>query len=75
MPIINIKTMKGALSVEQKERLQKGIADLMVEVEGNGNKAILPYVIMTLEEEEPLNFSIGGMPANLAFIEKITKPA
>ena len=40
MPIATIKTMKGALTNEQKIELHRKFADLMVEIEGKGNEDI-----------------------------------
>ncbi len=72
MPIVNVKTMKGALTAEKKAELFKRITELFVEIEGNGNNAIKPYVFVTIDEEVPENFGIGGKQANSEFIKKVT---
>jgi len=71
MPIINIKTIKGALSDDQKKAMHKGIADLMVKIEGKGNEAIRRYVVVSIQEEEAVNIGIGGMAATDKFLKKI----
>jgi 4-oxalocrotonate tautomerase len=71
MPIVNIKTMRGALSREQKKQLHKRISDVFVEVEGKGSEAIRPYVVITIDESIPSNFSIGGKQASEEFVQKV----
>lgn len=75
MPIATIKTMKGALSNEQKKELHKRFADLMVEIEGNGNEEFRKYVILAIEEEEPINMGMGGVGATEEFVKKFMTPS
>jgi 4-oxalocrotonate tautomerase len=69
MPFVNIKTIKGALSTSQKTELHKRIADLMIEIEGNGNERFHPYVMVMIEELEPQNVGIGGRQATEEFVK------
>ena len=71
MPIVNIKTIKGLLTKEKKAELHRKIADVLVEVEGNGNPSFAKYVVIEIQEEEPENFSISGQQASLELVEKI----
>ncbi|MCX8129519.1 MAG: tautomerase family protein [Clostridia bacterium] len=73
MPIATIKTIRGALSEEQKLELHKKFADLMVEIEGKGNEELRKYVILAIEEEEPINMGIGGSTATLEFVKRLTQ--
>lgn len=75
MPIVNISTMKGALSGEQKEEMHKKVADLMVEIEGKGNEDFRKYVFIKIDEGNPENWSAGGRPASAEFVKKITQAA
>jgi 4-oxalocrotonate tautomerase len=71
MPFVNIKTLKGALSDAQKQELHAKIADVMVEIEGRGDRQFRPYVMIMIEELEPRNASMGGRQATDEFIKKI----
>lgn len=73
MPVATIKTMKGALTHEQKIELHRRFADLMVEIEGKGNEEIRKYVVLTIEEEEPINMGIGGVGATEEFVKRMTQ--
>ncbi|ABY46557.1 MULTISPECIES: tautomerase family protein [Bacillus cereus group] len=72
MPIATIKTFKGALSKEQKVELHKRFADLMVEIEGKGNEEFRKFVILAIEEEEPINMGIGGVGGTDDIVKRIT---
>ena len=72
MPIVNIKTMKGLLTKEKKAELHKKITEVMVEVEGGGNRAFAKFVVVAIEEEDPENFSMGGQQASSALVEKLS---
>ena len=73
MPIVTIKTIKGILTEEKKAELHKRITDLLVEVEGDGNEQFRQLVIVTIDEDEPEHFSMGGIPASKEFIDAILK--
>ncbi len=73
MPIVSIRTIKGILTKEKKAELHKRIADLLVEIEGEGNEEFRQLVIVTVDEDEPENFSMGGLPASKEFIDAILK--
>ena len=53
MPFVNVRTLKGALTPEQKTELQQRLTDLLVEIEGQGNKNFRQFVWVMIEEEDP----------------------
>jgi|TARA_B110000967_G_C18478388_1_gene360871 4-oxalocrotonate tautomerase len=55
MPYINIK-LAGSLNQDQKEKISKGITDLMQQV---ANKPPL-YTYIVFDEVKPEDWSIGG---------------
>lgn len=61
MPIVSIKSVEGLLSPEKKTELHRRITELMVEIEGNGNKRFGRFVVVNITEEPAENFSGGGM--------------
>ena len=61
MPLVNIKTVEGLLTSEKKTELHRRITELMVEIEGNGNKRFGRFVVVNISEEPAENFSGGGM--------------
>ncbi len=71
MPFVNIRTIKGALTTEQKQELQQRITDLMVEIEGHGNETFRQFVWVMIEEEESENWSIGGNQVSLEMLKTI----
>jgi 4-oxalocrotonate tautomerase family enzyme len=71
MPFVNIKTLKGALSEEQKKELHQKITDVMVEIEGRGREQFRPYVMVMIDELDPENASMGGKQGSKEFIERI----
>lgn len=71
MPFVNIKTLRGALSNQQKHELHKKIADVIVAIEGGDNERFRPYVMIMIEELEPQNASIGGRQADEKFIQQM----
>ena len=55
MPYINLKILKGATQ-EQKEKLFRGVAEVVSEVLGKDPKA----TYMVIDEVETDNWGIGG---------------
>ncbi len=64
MPYVSISTARGILDVEQKQVLLQRITDLMVEIEGQGNPEFRKLVWVKIEEEDPSQWSLGGMTAS-----------
>ena len=71
MPLVTIRTMKGLLDEEQKKELHKRITDLMVEIEGNGKEEFRQLVIISIDEEESINFSMGGVMATPEIMKSV----
>ncbi len=61
MPYITISTVRGILDAAQKRALLERVTDLMVEVEGQGNPEFRRNVWVKIEEQEPAQWSFGGM--------------
>jgi 4-oxalocrotonate tautomerase len=61
MPYVTISTVRGVLDNAQKQALLERVTDLMVEVEGQGNPDFRRTVWVKIEEQEPANWSLGGM--------------
>lgn len=72
MPFITVRTMTDALSNEKKKLLHKKLADLFVEIEGNGNEEFRKYITVLIEEEDAKNWSLGGTQATTDFVKKMT---
>ena len=61
MPYVTISTVRGILDAAQKKTLLERVADLMVEVEGQGNPDFRRNVWIKIEEQEPAHWCAGGM--------------
>lgn len=71
MPIVTIRTIKGILTKDKKAELHKRITDLLVEIEGEGKEEFRQLVIVTIDEDEPEHFSMGGIPASKELIDAL----
>ncbi len=71
MPIVTIRTIKGILTKDKKAELHKRITDLLVEIEGGGKEEFRQLVIVTIDEDEPEHFSMGGIPASKELIDAL----
>ncbi len=72
MPFVNIKTLKGALTEDQKTELHRKVSDVMIEVEGRGDPQFGRYVMIMIDELDPGNASISGRQASEEFVKKVT---
>ena len=61
MPFVTITTVRGILDASQRKALLERVTDLMVEVEGQGNPEFRRNVWVKIEEQEPSQWSLGGM--------------
>jgi 4-oxalocrotonate tautomerase len=61
MPYVTISTVRGMLDSTQKQALLERVTDLLVEVEGRGNPDFRRTVWVKIEEQEPANWSLGGV--------------
>ena len=53
MPFVNVRTVKGLLTDQQRLELQEKISNVMLEVEGKGNPDFKKYIMVLIEEHEP----------------------
>lgn len=61
MPFVQVQTITGILSCEQKAELLNRITDLMVEIEGRGDPSFRSSVWVRIDEHAPSDWSLGGM--------------
>ena len=43
MPFVNVQTIKGIMTAEQKSELLRRMTDLLVEIEGQGDPQFRPH--------------------------------
>jgi 4-oxalocrotonate tautomerase len=61
MPFLNLRTVKGMLTDEQKQYLMEKFTDLLVETEGGGNVQFRKMVWIQIEEDMPQNWQLGEL--------------
>jgi len=61
MPFVNVQTIKGIMSPEQKNELLSRMTDLMIEIEGQGDPQFRQSVWIRIDEHEPEHWSLGGI--------------
>ncbi|EPG8309801.1 4-oxalocrotonate tautomerase [Klebsiella aerogenes] len=61
MPFVNVQTIKGIMTAEQKNELLCRMTDLMVEIEGRGDPQFRQSVWIRIDEHEPEQWSLGGI--------------
>lgn len=73
MPFLNLRTVKGLLSDEQKKYLMDRFTELLVETEGGGNPDFKKMVWIQIEEEDPKHWQIGEFRPTPESIEGFVK--
>jgi 4-oxalocrotonate tautomerase len=73
MPFLNLKTVKGLLSEEQKQYLMDKFTELLIETEGDGNPDFRKMIWINIEEENPGNWQLGELRPSEKFIEGFIK--
>ncbi len=73
MPFLNLRTVKGLLTDEQKKYLMEKFTELLVETEGGGNPEFRKMVWIQIEEEEPKHWQIGELHPTQEFIAGFVK--
>jgi 4-oxalocrotonate tautomerase len=63
MPLINVKTVEGVLTPEQKQDIIRKLTDAMVSIEGEGVRSVTWVVI---EEVKSGSWGIAGNPVTTA---------
>jgi 4-oxalocrotonate tautomerase len=59
MPLLNLQTIKGLLTPEQKTYLMERFTELLIETEGGGDPSFRNMVWIRIDEQEPENWQIG----------------
>jgi 4-oxalocrotonate tautomerase len=75
MPFVNVRTVKGLLTEEQKREIQKRITDVMVDVEGRGVEAFRANVWVLVEEIDAENWCVGGRSLTQEMIAQLKAAA
>ncbi|AXT62668.1 4-oxalocrotonate tautomerase [Aquimarina sp. AD10] len=71
MPTVKISTPKGMLTEEIKKEIHKGITELMIKTEGRGNEDFAKFVTVIIDEQDPINWSIGGNVVTSEIVENL----
>jgi len=58
MPFVNVRTVKGLLTDQQRNELQERISQVMLEVEGKGNPDFAKYIMVLIEEHDPAAWNV-----------------
>lgn len=66
MPFVNVQTIKGIMSSEQKNELLRRMTDLIVEIEGKGDPEFRRSVWIRIDEHEPEQWSLGGNATHIS---------
>ena len=53
MPFVNVQTIKGIMTAEQKSELLRRMTDLLVEIEGQGDPQFRQSVWIRIDEHDP----------------------
>lgn len=59
MPIIDVKVMEGVLSVEQKQRIARGITDVFADAVG---EPVRPVTWVVIQDVASGAWTMGGNP-------------
>lgn len=71
MPYLQLQTVKGLLSPEQKTYLMDRFTALLVEVEGGGKPEFANKVWIRIDESEAENWQLGELRPTAGFIERM----
>jgi len=70
MPFANIRTTRGMLNSDQKQRLKDKITEALVEIEGGGDPNFKNLVWVLIDESEPENWQLGALHPTAEFISE-----
>lgn len=68
MPYVNVTTIHGLLSPEQKQVLITRLSDVLVDIEGGGNPDFRKMVWVSVDERSPESFGLGELRPDSASI-------
>lgn len=69
MPFVQVHTIAGIMSTDERAELIDRITDVMVEFEGHGAPGFRENVWVQVSEHEPESWSLGGKRPTRAHIE------
>jgi 4-oxalocrotonate tautomerase len=72
MPFVNVKAVRGVMSITERERLIERITDVVVEVFARGREEFRPNIWVVIEEVEPGQWGSGGTTVDLAAVRRLT---
>lgn len=73
MPFVNIRTIKGLLTEEEKTQLKEKVTDALVAVEGGGDENFRNMVWVLIDEAEPGNWQVGNLQPTPEFISQFVE--
>ena len=71
MPFVNIRTVKGLLSKSRKQELLDRLAELLIEIEGDGDPDFKQYIMILIEEHDAEDWNVGGVSLTPEAIQAI----
>lgn len=73
MPYLQLQTVKGLLSAEQKRYLMDKFSELLVEVEGGSNPEFRKMVWIRIDETEAEHWSLGELRPTADYIARMVQ--
>lgn len=73
MPFLNLRTVKGMLTDDQKRLLMDEFTRLLVETEGGGNPEFRKLVWILIDEIEPEQWQVGELRPTAALISALAQ--
>ncbi len=70
MPYVQIHTIKGMLNPSQKQLLLERIADVLVDIEGEGDPEFRKSIWINIQETEAESWSMSGFRPSTRQIEQ-----
>ena len=71
MPFVNVRTVKGLLTDQQRKELQERISQVVLEVEGKGNPDFKKYIMVLIEEIDPSAWNVHLQTLTPKTVEQI----
>jgi 4-oxalocrotonate tautomerase len=73
MPLIQIKVLEGALSMEQKNEMIEKVSHIVAEIEARPHpkEKLLPHTWCIIDEVTPSNWGLGAQPLSLEALKAL----
>lgn len=68
MPLVQIKGVRGYLTLAQKQEMIRKVTDAVLSVEGEGLRSV---TWVTIEDVQPGAWGVGGQPVTDADLRKL----